>query len=358
MRFLIFNLLITIFKLQSAYCFPELLNLDAASVRISEIQASTRPSQQLWKKLDDFFKDPDFSNRSVACHLEDKFPENSQLLPWMDRQQLLSLACHLKRLHYLTDGLKESFENIFFLLELSIDELNPEEINRLWGCVSGCGYSLPKSFLEKLDRHTDMKRADFNNSLVLSTLKHLSVLPEGRAFNRFVQLFSAIDDLPNSNNDMHNYIFLKTYLAKAKSISVESSRLVRSELKRYRRNAIYPVTISAVQRDVTRFLQRFDADFASEVFCEDLDTHFDIALVQAKIVVDVDGLHHYKEDISSSTYFRRPQDLMRDAVLLKCGWKVYRIRPDEWDKFKVDFSSKMTEQNTLDTFYRLYTVNF
>ncbi len=357
MRFLIFSLLSIVLNLYAVYSDPELLNLDIASNRVSGIQASARPSALLWKKFDDFLKDPDFSQRSVPYCLDDKFPEVSQFLPWMNSQKLIQTACHLKHLHYLTNTLKEAFENLFFLLELSINELNPEEIGRLWGCISGCGYGLPKSFLEKLEQHTILRSNHFNDSLILSTLPHISALPEGRAFNRFVQLFSAIEDLSNPN-DIHNYIFLKTYLTEVRDASIVPSREMRSALKRYRNNAEYAVKTSAAQRQVTRFLQRFDSDFSSEVLYMDLDMCLDIAHIDEKIAVDMDGQHHYKENVSSTTYIRRPLDLMRDALLLKRGWKVYRIRPDEWDSFKADFSSKMHEQNTLDTFYRLYAVNF
>ena len=70
----------------------------------------------------------------------------------------------------------------------------------------------------------------------------------------------------------------------------------------------------------------------------------------------MDGVHHYKEDLTTSKRFRRPLDLMRDAILLARGWKVYRIRPDEWRTFKETFATKMTERSTLEAFYKLYAV--
>lgn len=332
-------------------CAQEHLDIDAASCR----QDPAAYSACLREKFNNFLKDPDFLDRIVPASLEEKFSELSLLVPRMNRQELLQSACHLKRLHFLTHSLKEAYENIFYMLELSINELTPEDTSRVWSCVSGCGYLVPTTFFERLDQYTVKCRRNFSTSLVLSTLQHLSALQKGKAFDRFVCLFSAIDDL-SSPNDIHNYIFLKTYLSEARGVSVVPSRGVRAALKRYRRDAGYSVRISAAQQEVTHFIRSFDSRFSSEVFYEDLDIHLDIAHVKSRIVVDMDGLHHYKENTLSAKYFRRPLDLMRDAVLQKRGWKIYRIRIDEWDHFKRDFFSKMTEQNTLDTFYRLYAV--
>lgn len=329
----------------------ETLDIDAASHRSDP----TAYSSHLWLKFDDFLNDPDFSNQFVPSSLEAKFPEISALVPRMRLHELLRSACHLKRLHFLTRGLKKAYEDIFYHLEFFIETMTPEETSRLWGCIAGCGYIVPTDFLKRLDLHTVKSRRNFTDSLVVSTVQHLSALPHGHAFDSFTQIFSAISDLP-SHTDVHNYIFLKTYLTEVRGMSIEPSRNIRAALKRYKNTARYLIKTSIAQQEVIDFLQSFNPNFAGEVFYKDLDTHLDIASIEEQVVVDLDGLHHYKEDIGSGECFRRHLDTLRDSVLLKRGWKVYRIRIDQWDWFKRDFSEKMTEQNTLDNFYRLYAI--
>ena len=127
-------------------------------------------------------------------------------------------------------------------------------------------------------------------------------------------------------------------------------------IESYQETAVYKVTTSHAQLEVASFLKSFEPRFACEVFYKDLDTHLDIADEASKIVVDMDGHKHNKLNQSTSEYFRRPLDLMRDAVLLARGWKVYRIRPDEWRGFKETFATKMTERSTLEAFYKMYAI--
>ena len=131
-----------------------------------------------------------------------------------------------------------------------------------------------------------------------------------------------------------------------------------SALEIYQKTASYCVKTSGVQSELAHFLKRFEPGFACEVRYNDLDVHLDIANTSSKIVVDMDGLHHFKRDSLTSQCFRRHLDTMRDAVLLGRGWSVYRITPDQWDSFKESFAGKMTQPRTLETFYKIYAVNF
>ncbi len=330
----------------------EYLDLDSAPCRLASVK---EPSIKLKRRFECFLRDPDFLERSVICALEDKMPEIPHIAPWMDCQQLLKTACNLKRLHFLTGTLKEAYENIFYLLEFSIESLNPEDTSRLWSCVSECGYRLPAGFFKRLDSHTAKQSDSFSCTLALSTLRHLSVLPAGRAFSCFVPILSRINEL-HSPDDFHNFMFLRVYITEVKAQPVVPKKSMSAALDIYQERAVHKVKTSASQLELVKFLQEFEPRFACEVFHESLDTHLDIANEASKIVVDMDGFHHGKEDPSTSKRFRRPLDLMRDSILLGRGWKVYRIRVDEWDSFKAEFATKMTERNTLETFYKMYTV--
>lgn len=352
MRFLPAFLSIALCLLQFNLFPQETLDLDAASVRAGNPTASMC-SSALWSKFENFLDDPDFSDRFVDASLDEKFPELSQVILGLDTSQLLKVSCHLKKLHFLTPLLKEAYENLFFMLEFSIQTLNAGDTSRLWGCISSCCYKVPDAFFEKLDYYTAKETLFFESSLILSTLQNLCTLKEGRAFHRFAQLFSEIEELVNPN-DLHNYVFLSTYLSHVKDRSITFSREMRRALKSYKSNL--NVKESATQRQVLKFLQRFDSEFQSEIFNKNLDTCLDIVHEEARIAVEVDGKHHYKENALETTYFKRPLDLMRDDALKKLGWKVYRIRIDEWDHFKRDFSSKMHERSTFDTFFALYLV--
>ena len=333
------------------------LDLDSASCRIGDISTAARPSAHLWRKFDQFTNDPDFFERSVVATIDVKFPEISRLMLWMDAHQLLKTACNLKRLHFLTPTLKEAYENLFFLLEFHIDSLNSEDTSRLWSCVAECGYSVPNTFFRKLDRHTCKHSDDFSSALVVSTLKHLSALSEGHAYEPFVSILPRIKTLPN-DCDYHNLLFLKPYLTEVRGKAVPLKESMVSALESYQETAIYCVKTSGVQSELAHFLKRFEPGFACEVHYSDLDIHLDIANMPAKIVVDMDGLHHFKRDSLTSQCFRRHLDKMRDAVLLGRGWSVYRITPDQWDCFKESFAGKMTQPRTLETFYKIYAVNF
>lgn len=333
------------------------LDLDSASCRMGDISTAARPSARLWQKFDDFLTDPDFLERSVVATIDGKFPEISQIMLWLDAHQLLKTACNLKRLHFLTPTLKEAYENLFFLLEFHIDSLNSEDTSRLWSCVAECGYSVPKTFFKKLDRHTDRHSDDFSSSLVVSTLKHLSALPEGHAYEHFVSILPHIKTLPG-DCDYHNLLFLKPYLTEIRGKAVPLKECMVSALESYQETATYCVKTSVVQLELAHFLQHSEPRFACEVRYSDLDIHLDIADVAAKIVVDMDGLHHFKKDRLTFQCFRRHLDTMRDAVLLGRGWSVYRITPEQWDSFKESFAGKMTQPRTLETFYKIYAVNF
>jgi very-short-patch-repair endonuclease len=330
----------------------ETLDLEAASSRATA-SASSVISRALWNKFENFLDDPDFSDRFVDASLNDKFPELPLVVLRLDTQELLKVSCHLKKLHLLTPLLKEAYENLFFMLEFSIDGLNARDTSCLWSCIANCCYKIPDTFFEKLDYYTAKETLFFESSLILSTLQNLCTLKEGRAFHRFAQLFSEIEELVNPN-DLHNYVFLSTYLSHVKDRSITFSREMRRTLKSYKSNL--NVKESSTQRQVLKFLQRFDSEFQREIFNKDLDTYLDIVHEESKIAVEVDGKHHYKENASETTYFKRPLDLMRDDALKKLGWKVYRIRIDEWDHFKRGFSSKMHERSTFDTFLALYLV--
>lgn len=326
------------------------LNLDTAAERIAGTSSVSLP-RSLWDKFDNFLHDPDFLERSVLTSLDEKFPELPQLISRLDTHQLLKTACLLKRLHFLTATLKEAYENLFYMLEFSIQALNAESINQLWSCVTGCGYQVPNSFFEKLDHHTARKADYFDHPLVLSTLQHLCFLKEGRAFNRFVRLFSEIDELVNPN-ELHLYILLNTYLTHVKERPINISRRMKASLKRYRNRM--KSTESNTQRQVVHFLTHFDEDFRGETFHKDLDMYLDIVHKKSRKVIEVDGMHHYKEDILGERIFKRPLDSMIDAILKKLGWNIYRIRITQWNAFKEDFSSKMHKQETFDTFFMLY----
>ncbi len=332
------------------------LDLEAADCARPSTTPSVKPNPVLWSKFENFLKDRDFEERSVLSTLEAKFPEVSRVVPWMDCRQLLKTACHLKRLHFLSLPLKRAYENVFYSLEFSIETLNPEDTSRLWSCISGCGYRLSKEFIERLDFYTAKQSSNFSCPLVLSTLRHLSVLPAERAFRRFVPILSKIKTL-RSPNDCHDFIFLKAYLAEVKGECVVPTRSMIAAIEKYQESAVYRVTTSLPQSEVASFLQDFDSRFTCEVFYKDLDTHLDIADEESKIVVDMDGHKHSKVDQTTTEHFRRPLDLMRDAILLGRGWKVYRIRPDEWEDFKKTYAAKMTERSTLEAFYKLYAVN-
>lgn len=334
-----------------------LLDLESASCRMGDISTTARPSAHLWRKFDQFTNDPDFFERSVVATIDGKFPEISQLMLWMDTHQLLKTACNLKRLHFLTPTLKEAYESLFFLLEFQIDSLNSEDTSRLWSCVAECGYSVPKTFFKKLDRHTCKHSDDFSSALIVSTLKHLSALPEGHAYELFVSILPHIKTLP-SDCDYHNLLFLKPYLTEVRGKPVLLKECMISALESYQKTASYCVKTSSVQSELAHFLKRFEPGFACEVRYNDLDVHLDIANASSKIVVDMDGLHHFKRDSLTSQCFRRHLDTMRDAVLLGRGWSVYRITPDQWDSFKESFAGKMTQPRTLETFYKIYAVNF
>ena len=332
--------------------YVERLDLDSASSRLARV---TEPSGTLKRKFDDFLKDHDFAERSVVSSLEDKLPELPQLIPILNNNCLLKVACNLKRLHFLSATLKESYENIFCLLEFCIEDLSLEDTHRLWSCVSGCGYHLPEGFLERLNHYTAKYSGSFTNSLALSTLLHAAILPEGRAFNRLASMLSAMTSL-SAPDDFHHFMFLKAYLTEVKRMPVITTTFMDVAIKAYQKQATYSVTTSISQQELAKFLQAFHPSFACEVFYGDLDTHLDIADKVSKIVVDMDGLHHYKEDLRTSKRFRRPLDLMRDEILLKRGWRVYRIRVDEWGAFKKTFATKMTERSTLEAFYKFYAV--
>ncbi len=333
------------------------LDLESASCRMGDISTTARPSAHLWRKFDQFTNDPDFFERSVVATIDGKFPEISQLMLWMDTHQLLKTACNLKRLHFLTPTLKEAYESLFFLLEFQIDSLNSEDTSRLWSCVAECGYSVPKTFFKKLDRHTCKHSDDFSSALIVSTLKHLSALPEGHTYELFVSILPHIKTLP-SDCDYHNLLFLKPYLTEVRGKPVLLKECMISALESYQKTASYCVKTSGVQSELAHFLKRFEPGFACEVRYNDLDVHLDIANTSSKIVVDMDGLHHFKRDSLTSQCFRRHLDTMRDAVLLGRGWSVYRITPDQWDFFKESFAGKMTQPRTLETFYKIYAVNF
>jgi hypothetical protein len=334
------------------YC--EYLDLESVSSRLETV---TEPSPALKRKLDCFLKDPAFSERSVVCALEERFPELPQLILCMeDPRDLLKAACHLKRLHFLSPQLKEAYENIFYSLEFVIERLSLEDTHRVWSCISGCGYHLPPEFLRRLDTHTARRSREFSSSLLLSTLWHTSILPEGRAWGGLVSTLSRVTSF-SAPDDFHNFMILKAYITEVKDVSVAVTPRMDAAIKVYQEHATYSVTISASQAELASFLTAFDARFACEFFYESLDTHFDIANEESKIVVDMDGFHHYKEDLTTLKRFRRPVDLMRDAILLRRGWKVYRIRPDEWNIFKKAHASEMTERSTLEAFYETYAVS-
>lgn len=334
------------------YC--EYLDLESVSSRLATV---TEPSLALKRKFDCFLKDPAFSERNVVCTLEERFPELPQLVLYIEEpRDLLKVACHLKRLHFLSPQLKEAYENIFYSLEFAIESLPLEDTHRVWSCMSGCGYHLPPEFLRRLDAHTARHSREFSSSLLLSTLWHLSILPEGRAWERLVSTLSTVTSF-SAPHDFHNFMILKAYITEVKGISVAVTPHMDAAMKAYQEHATYSVTTSASQAELAGFLTAFDARFACEVFYKSLDTHLDIANKESKIVVDMDGFHHYKEDLMTLKRFRRPVDLMRDAILLRRGWKVYRIRPDEWNIFKKAHATEMTERSTLEAFYETYAVS-
>lgn len=338
----------------SALPYGECLDLDSVPSRLVTV---TEPSKMLKRKFDCFLRDPAFSERSIVCSLEDRFPELSELILYIERpQDLLKTACHLKRLHFLSPQLKESYENIFYCLEFAIESLSPEDTHRLWSCVSGCGYHLPKEFLKRLDTHTAKHSREFNNSLLLSTLWHASILPQGRAWECLVPTLSRMTSF-SASDDFHNFMVLKAYITEIKHMPVVVTPRMDAAIKAYQNYATYSIRTSVSQAELADFLQEFEPRFACEVFYKSLDTHLDIADKASKIVVDMDGFHHYKEDLTTAKRFRRLLDLMRDAILLSRGWKVYRIRPDEWGDFKKTYAAKMTERSTLEAFYKVYAVN-
>lgn len=147
--------------------YSECLDLDAASCRLATV---TTPSKKLQRKFECFLRDHDFAERSVVCALEDKLPELPRLVLWMDCRQLLKAARNLDRLHFLTETLKEAYENIFYSIEFFIETLCPEDTSRLWSYASGCGYRLSREFFDRLDLHTAKQSDNFSCALVLSTL--------------------------------------------------------------------------------------------------------------------------------------------------------------------------------------------
>ncbi len=336
--------------------YDERLDLEAASSRFMAVQSASEPSGKQWKEFEDFLYNPAFSNTCVFSSLEEGFPKLPEIIFWLgESHDLLKTACNLKRLHFLSDTLKEAYENIFYSLEFHIESLSLEDTHRLWSCVSGCGYILPNEFLKRLNAYTAKKSSVFTSSLALSTLWHVSVLPQGRAFNCLATTLSTMKSLATSE-DVHNFLFLRAYLTEVKLESVTTTHSMKSAIQTYQEHATYSVTTSNQQLELASFLQAFEPKFACEVFYKSLDTHFDIADKESKIVVDMDGLHHYKEDLFTSKRFRRPLDIMRDEILLSRGWKVYRIRVDEWADFKKTFATKMTKVSTLETFYKMYAV--
>lgn len=151
--------------------------------------------------------------------------------------------------------------------------------------------------------------------------------------------------------------FLKTYLTEVRGLPVSFTPGMRAAIEKYQEHGVYSVTTSTPQSEVASFLQVFEPRFTCELFYKDLDTHLDIADEESKIVGDMDGHNHYKVNQTTAEYLRRPLDLMRDAILLGRGWKVYRIRFDEWLGFKETYSSKMTERSTLEAFYKMYAIS-
>lgn len=340
--------------IHSALPYGECLDLDVVSSRFPTV---IKPSLTLKRKFDSFLRDPAFSKRSVVCALEERFPELPAFILYMEEpRDLLKVACHLKRLHFLSPQLQAAYENIFYSLEFAIESLSPEDTHRLWSCVSGCGYHLPKGFLERLDDYTAKHSREFSSSLLLSTLWHASMLPEGRAWARLVPALSTMITL-STPEDFHKFITLKAYVSEVKGTPVIITPGMDAAIKAYQKHAAYSITTSVCQAELARFLQGFDSRFACEVFYKSLDTHLDIADKESKIVVDMDGLPHYKEDLVTSKRFRRQLDLMRDAILLRRGWKIYRIRPDEWNLFKKTHAGTMTERSTLEAFYKAYAVS-
>lgn len=184
------------------------LDLVSAACARTATTSPEKPNSMLWAKFESFLIDRDFSERSVLATLEDKFPEVSQVVPWMNCSQLLKTACNLKRLHFLSPSLKAAYENIFYALEFAIEELNPKDTSCLWSFIAGCGYRLPSGFIERLDFYTVKQSRNFSPSLIITTLRHLSALPEKRAFSHFASMLLKINMLP-SLDDFHYFIFFK-----------------------------------------------------------------------------------------------------------------------------------------------------
>lgn len=343
---------ITLSLLQVKFFGQDELDLDAAAIRVTNSGIASLP-ESLWEKFNNFLADADFSQRCVNSSLDAKFPELSQVIPRLHTRQLIQVTSHLRKLHFLTNTLKEAYEDIFYMLEFSIEELTAEDTNRIWGCIANCGYKVPNTFFEKLDQHTAKESLYFGESLLLSTFIHLTSVKEGRAFNRFVWLFSLIDELTNPN-DIHNHILLTAYLKYIKDIQIILPREMRAVLKRYKNKMV--TRQSNTQNQVMRFLKVFNPEFKSEVFNRNLDMYLDIADGESKLVVEVDGFHHYKEDTFQDKHIKRPLDIMKDAILQKCGWKVVRVKLDEWAQFKENFTGHLHERDAFDTFLSLYTV--
>ena len=91
---------------------------------------------------------------------------------------------------------------------------------------------------------------------------------------------------------------------------------------------------SSFQRDVGKTLSGMGVDYVEVHNVEGMGYMVDVALVDKKVALEVDGPSHFWRDMETRTWRYNGSTMLKQRLLEKLGWRVERVPLHEWQLLK------------------------
>ncbi|MBL0941511.1 MAG: F-box-like domain-containing protein [Alphaproteobacteria bacterium] len=226
--------------------------------------------------------------------------------------------------------------------QIHLGDFTPHGLSSALYAIACLGIKPPKEFLYQWTEHSLAKLKDFPTQSLAVGLYALALLEQDLCEEFLIKLkmeCSQLDIMADTDPKNAHLLYLV-----ARHYKVDCPHSIR--LKSFILNQ--PTPISSFQSEVMNYIQQIfpEIEFESEYWIEDLYSCVDIAIPSRRMIIEVDGIHHFIRTINN-THIRKSQDRLRDRILHELGWKVIRISYRDFqgtEQAKINYISKILKE--------------
>jgi very-short-patch-repair endonuclease len=226
-------------------------------------------------------------------------------------------------------GIKPSSAFLSAWLEtatLKLKDFPPQDLVKSLYGLSQLSY-IKRSFQTHWIASANSKLNDFNAQSLSLSLYSFALLKKdpGKDFlikvrDSYIQRQSQEEDYKSA----HQVFYACKYFNLEYTISKKAKKAIRDQ----------QLLSSSLQEQVTRAIQNLfpSLPLYSEHWIEDICSPVDICIPLKKLIIEVDGPHHFIKFIHIEKLQQKPKDALKDELLMRSGWIVKRIPYIEWQE--------------------------